>query len=53
MTVEDVVVALAGGTGPDVRQGVTQLLHVVQIAEQDLVVDRSPEVSRPEEVDRV
>ena len=53
MTVKDVVVSLARGTGPDVRQGVSQLLHVVQVAEQDLVIDRSPEVSRPEEVDRV
>lgn len=32
MTVEDVVVPLARGAGPDVGHGVAQLLHVVQIS---------------------
>ena len=31
MTVEDVVVALAGRAGPDVGHGVAQLFHVVKI----------------------
>ena len=50
---EDVVVALGGRAGPDVRERVAQLLHVVEVAEQDFVVDRRAEVARPEEVRRV
>ena len=50
---EDVVVALGGRAGPDVRERVAELLHVVEVAEQDLVVDRRAEVARPEEVRRV
>ena len=53
MAVEDVVVALGGRAGPDVRERVAELLHVVEVAEQDLVVDRRAEVARPEEVRRV
>ena len=50
---EDVVVALGGRAGPDVGEGVAELLHVVEVAEEDLVVDRGAEVARPEEVRRV
>ena len=53
MAVEDVVVALAGRTSPDVGEREAHLLHVVEIAEKDLVVDRRSEVPRPEEVHRV
>ena len=53
MAVEDVVVALAGWTRPDVSEREAHLLHVVEIAEKNLVIDRRSEVSRPEEVDRV
>ena len=53
MTVKDVVVALGGRAGPDVGEGVAELLHVVEVAEEDLVVDGGAEVARPEEVRRV
>ena len=53
MAVEDVVVAFAGRTGPNMSQSVTKALHVIEVTEQDLVVDARPEVSRREEVNRV
>ena len=53
MAVEDVVVALAGRAGPDVGEREAQLLHVVEVAEQDLVVHRRAEVSGLEEVNGV
>ena len=53
VAVEDVVIAFARRAGPNVRQGETQLLHVVEIAEKNLVVDRRSEMPRPEEVNGV
>ena len=50
---EDIVVALRGRASPDVRERVAELLHVVEVAEEDLVVDGGAEVARPEEVTRV
>ena len=50
---EDVVVALRRRAGPDVRERIAQLLHVVEVPEEDLVVDGGAEVARPEEVRRV
>ena len=50
---EDVVVSFAGRTSPDVRQGVSEFLHVFQVSQEDDVVDGGPEHSRPEEVHRV
>ena len=35
------------------RERVAELLHVVEVAEEDLVVDGGAEVARPEEVRRV
>ena len=35
------------------RERVAELLHVVEVAEEDLVVDGGAEVARPEEVTRV
>lgn len=53
MTVEDVIVSFARWTGPDVSKREAQLLHVVQVPEQNLVINRSTEMSRPEKVNRV
>ena len=53
MAVEDVVVAFGRGTGPDVRHGVAQIPHVLQVRQQDLVVHVGPQFSGLEEVDGV
>lgn len=53
MAVEDVVVALRRRTRPDVGHRIAQLLHIVHVAEQDLVVDGRTVLARTEEVNRV
>lgn len=53
VAMEDVIVAFTRRTRPNVSEGVTELLHVVQVPQKDLVVDRCAKVSRFEEVNRV
>ena len=50
---EDVIVSFTWRTSPDMCQGETQLLHIVQVAEKDLVIHGRSEVSGLEEVNRV
>jgi len=51
--VENVIIAFTRGASPDVGQREAHLLHVIQVAEENLVIDRRPEVPRPEKVDWV
>lgn len=53
VAVEDVVVALRRWAGPDVRHRVAESPHVFQVAEQNLVVDVSTQMTWLEEVHRV
>ena len=50
---ENVVVSFAGRASPDVSKGVAQLLHVLQVPEEDFVVDRRPEQPGLKEVHTV
>lgn len=50
---EDVVIPFGGRTGPDMCHGVTQLLGVLQVTNEDFMVNSCPQLARSEEVNTV